>query len=152
MNIVGFSKIEQVGIVVRDIDRATRQYESLGFGPFKRYDIGKYVAEHILYGKTIRDVKNEVSIGQGRSADIELIQPVSGKSILREFLDAKGEGIHHIAVSVDDLDKETERLHALGFEEVYTIKMLSGSRATFFDGKNTGTGLPYIEVVQHMHK
>ena len=36
---------------------------------------------------------------------IELIQPLGGKSTWQEFLDTKGEGIHHVAFAVKDINR-----------------------------------------------
>jgi 4-hydroxyphenylpyruvate dioxygenase-like putative hemolysin len=48
------------------------------------------------------------------SLDIELIEPDSEPSTWREFLDTKGEGVHHIAFVVDGMKRRVEDLEAHG--------------------------------------
>ena len=44
----------------------------------------------------------------------ELIQPLSGRSSYQEFLDEKGEGLHHVAVVVEDLTRRLPHLKSMG--------------------------------------
>ena len=49
---------------------------------------------------------------------IELLSSVSKGSAIEKFLESKNEGIHHIALLVDSLEFEIERLEGLGFQFV----------------------------------
>ncbi len=49
-------------------------------------------------------------------AMVELTQPLAEDSPLSKFLEKRGEGIHHIALEVDDVVKELARLKAEGFQ------------------------------------
>ncbi len=92
-----FSKVDHIGVVVKDTDKAVKFYESLGIGPFEPLKISPSRVRKVL-GKTIDPDSIQL---KGRSASmgqisLELLQPVVGKSLWKEFLDTKGEGINHI--------------------------------------------------------
>jgi hypothetical protein len=95
---VGSLAITQIAIVVKDLRKTMKQYyETLGWGPWNVY-------EHKpprLHDTVLRGVPTyftftgaEAHVGP---VDVELIEPDEGPSIYKEWLDARGEGVHHIA-------------------------------------------------------
>ncbi len=48
------------------------------------------------------------------NAKIELLESVGDKSVIKKFIDKRGEGIHHIAMKVDDLNSTIELLRKNG--------------------------------------
>ena len=79
---------------------------------------------------------------------IELFEPVKGGSPWQEFLDSKGEGIHHIAFEVENLEKIFQDLRSKGIQFVWD-KIITGSRGSkvaFFKAEEFN-GV-YIELVQ----
>ena len=112
-----FSNIMQVGIVVKDINKAMEHFSSLGIGPFKVSPRGAVPAYIDLKtrGKPA-DYKMEIRFAQVGNVEIELIQPLEGESIHKDFLEEKGEGLHHLGFSVDDLDGEEAKLVEQGFK------------------------------------
>lgn len=124
-------KMLQIGIVVRDMDKAVQRFSELGFGPFKV----KYLPKSTKDGPKAEPMlgKGEVQRAQMGNMELELCSPVSGKSPHQEFLDAKGEGIQHILFAVHDLDAELDRFIKLGAKIMLHI--------TF-----NGGGLAYIDL------
>tara|TARA_A100000164_G_C21286743_1_gene487062 strand:- start:87 stop:488 length:402 start_codon:yes stop_codon:yes gene_type:complete len=98
-------KIEHIGIAVKDIDSSTYLFERLlGAKPYKQE---KVVSEGV----------NTTFFGLSEQK-IELLSSVSKGSAIEKFLESKNEGIHHIALLVDCLEFEIERLEGLGFQFV----------------------------------
>ena len=64
---------------------------------------------------------------------LELIQPLAVESPHREFLDAKGEGIQHIMIAVDDVEKEIKRLTDNGCTILLDIHMPGGRHGAYID-------------------
>ena len=99
----------RIGLVVRDLDATMKQYSSLlGWGPWKvysheppRHDNTRLRGESVEY--TMRHAECEVN-GIG----FELIEPLTGPSIYKEWLEEHGEGIHHVAVSVHDPEESRQ--------------------------------------------
>jgi methylmalonyl-CoA/ethylmalonyl-CoA epimerase len=91
--------ISQIAIVVRDIDDALEKYHrALGWGPWNVYE-HKPPALHDTYvrGEPVEYtmIGAEAHVG---GVDVELLQPVDGPSIYKEWLEEHGEGLHHVAV------------------------------------------------------
>jgi len=130
------SKVDQVGIIVRDMDEAVEYYQSLGIGPFESPNI--IPTERRVYGKPADDVKNKVKVAQAGRVQFELVQPVSGESVQKEFLETKGEGINHLGFFVDDIDKEVAKLVGKGFKVISSGKFVGGGGFAYFDTAKVG--------------
>jgi methylmalonyl-CoA/ethylmalonyl-CoA epimerase len=109
--------VQQVCIVVEDMDRAIEYYRSIfGIGPFRVMDID--LEDVLQRGKPI-STKIKVAFARSGPLQVELIQPVKGENIYTEFLDSKGEGLHHLGFRVDDLDAMLAELAKEGIEPVF---------------------------------
>ena len=85
------SHIEHIGIAVKDLKTAIPYYESiLGL---KCYNIEEVVDQKVRTAFFI--------IGQTK---IELLETTDPEGPVGRFIDRKGEGLHHIAVAVDDIE------------------------------------------------
>jgi len=95
-------KIEHIGIAVKDIEEAEKKFAKL----FKTaaYKQEKVESEGVL--------TSFFKIGESK---IELLSATSDNSPIKKFLDKKGEGMHHIAFEVDDIELEMKRLKSEGF-------------------------------------
>lgn len=106
------TKIDQIGIVVKDIQKTTEYYSStLGIGPFRVSEIS--MANVDIRGK-IGQLKIKVAITKIGPLQLELIENIEGNNIYTEFIKTKGEGLHHLAVIVDDVQKEVAELRRQG--------------------------------------
>jgi methylmalonyl-CoA/ethylmalonyl-CoA epimerase len=100
-------KVEHIGIVVKDLTNANALFEKL-------FNQSHYKLE---------EVESEgVSTSFFKVGDtkIELLQALQADSPIAKFIEKRGEGIHHIAFEVDDIQSEMERLQAEGFELIHT--------------------------------
>jgi methylmalonyl-CoA/ethylmalonyl-CoA epimerase len=96
------SKIEHIGIAVRDLDSAETIYERLlGTASYKREEVE---SEHVI-----------TSFFRNGPNKIELLVATDENSAIHKFIEKKGEGIHHIAFAVDDILAEMQRLKDEGF-------------------------------------
>ena len=102
--------IEQVSVVVHDLEATVKTYvETAGIGPW-----GIYTYEPpLLTGTRIRgkDVPYSMRLALAWTKGFmwEIIQPLEGPSIYREFLDERGEGVHHVCVEYGDRQFEDAR-------------------------------------------
>lgn len=92
----------QVGIIVKDIDKSARHWATF-LGEEKVPDI-ILAAESKLnpteYQGKPTDASAKLAFFQLDNITVELIEPVGGPSTWQEFLDTRGEGIHHIAFNI----------------------------------------------------
>ncbi len=107
--------IDQVGYVVRDLEKAIPRFEAI-FGECTRMDSD-------TPGTTFRgqpsDVTLKMAFFQSGLMEIELIEPVSGAGPHQEFLDAGGEGAHHVRFRVSDVDGKLPELEAAGYQTIW---------------------------------
>jgi methylmalonyl-CoA epimerase len=97
-----FIGMDHVGVAVKNLDEAIGVYRDiLGF---------KLLGVHVL---TERKVK-VAFLSTGGETQIELLEPLGSESPVAKFLESRGEGIHHIAVKVDDIEKALEELKRKG--------------------------------------
>lgn len=123
-----FRDFVQIGVVVRDLDKATAALsEIFGIGPFRtiewpptdRADIERY-----YYGKP-GDFSARMAFTELGPVELELIQPLEGDSIWADFLREHGGGIHHIRFNVPDIQPVIEYLDG---HSIQAAQMGSGLR------------------------
>ena len=101
------TEVQQVALVVRDIDKALEEYTRLlGIGPWwvSVYGPPKLTGMRIR-GKTI-PYSMKLALAWTGTTMWELIQPLEGPSIYKEFLNDHGEGLHHPLVEHEGVDFE----------------------------------------------
>ena len=145
-----FSTVFQIGVIVRDMDQAMAYYESLGIGPFVAPKGTAPILDRQVYGKPAPDVKNRISTVQMGAVELELVQPVSGNSVQREFLEKHGEGVNHLAFLVDDLEREVVKLAEKGFRVISSGRLADGLVYAYLDTDKVG-GIVF-ELVQPPRK
>ena len=131
-----FSEVYQIAVIVRDMDQAIEYYQALSIGPFEPKR--SVLTDRKVYGQPADDVRNKVMCVQMGPVELELIQPVSGKSVQKEFLEKHGEGINHLAFVVDDLDLEVTRMVEKGFKVISSGKFEGGGGFAYFDTDKVG--------------
>jgi len=95
-------RIEHIGIAVKDLDAANKTYAAV---------MG---AEHYKTEKVESEGVSTSFFKIGESK-IELLAATNPESPIAKFIEKRGEGIHHMAFYVDDIDAEIERLKGEGF-------------------------------------
>ncbi|MCZ2102555.1 MAG: methylmalonyl-CoA epimerase [Chitinophagales bacterium] len=96
------SKIEHIGIAVKNLESAEAIYEKLlGVAPYKREEVA---SEFVI-----------TSFFDNGPNKIELLEATDEQSAIHKYIEKKGEGIHHIAFAVEDIYAEMERLRQEGF-------------------------------------
>lgn len=117
----GSWKFDHVGGVVRDLDKAIEYFQSLGIGPFVS-NPSEVAMDRKVYGKPA-NIKLKGAEAHLGPIKFELIQPVEGESVQKEFLESKGEGMNHIGFVVNDLDKEVTKLEEKGLKVISSGKI-----------------------------
>ena len=95
-------KIEHIGIAVKDIKTSNEIFSKLfGQEPYKQ----ETVESESVITSFFRNGPNKIELEQASNPD----------SPINKFLEKRGEGIHHIAFAVQDIQKEMARLREAGF-------------------------------------
>ncbi len=99
--------VEHIGIAVKDLQSAILLFEQLLNTPcYKTEDVASEGVKTAFF-KT----------GESK---IELLEGTNENSPITKFISKKGEGIHHLAFEVENIEAEMKRLQALGFELLNT--------------------------------
>lgn len=99
------NKIEHIGIAVSNLEEAEARYELLlNTKAYKREEVE---SEHVI--------TSFLRIGETK---IELIAATSPESTIAKYIEKKGEGMHHIAYAVEDIQVEVKRMIEQGFQPI----------------------------------
>jgi len=133
-------KFMHASLVVKDMEKAIKHFESLEVGPFPPFIGGPGMA---FSGKSVRGkpIEYDMDLRLAKSdlggLGLELIQPLKGETVYAEFLAEHGEGLHHLAYGVEDFDAETADMKKRGFEVVQT-GAIGSSRWAYFNTDKVG--------------
>jgi catechol 2,3-dioxygenase-like lactoylglutathione lyase family enzyme len=127
--------------VVRDVDKTAKYYQYLGIAtvqPQVRFDSSSITGVKV-YGKPPKTpIRAKTRIAQIGRVLYELIQPLEGEGIFKESLDRRGEGIIALTFTVDDLERETDKLVKKGVSVIFSGKPRTGRAFAYFDTREDG--------------
>jgi methylmalonyl-CoA/ethylmalonyl-CoA epimerase len=127
-------RIDHIAIVVKDLESALENFKNV------------LSISHV----DLEDVPTEkvkVAILNLEDTKIELVQPLEPDSPISKFLTEKGEGIHHLAITADDIEKDVERASSNGAKILGGIRNGSyGRKITFIHPKSVNGVL--MEICQ----
>jgi methylmalonyl-CoA/ethylmalonyl-CoA epimerase len=96
-------KIEHLGIAVKELSKSIPLFEQLLNTPcYKTEEVASEGVNTAFF-----------KVGESK---VELLEATKAESPIAKFIEKKGEGIHHIAFDVENIEAEMKRLAALGFE------------------------------------
>ncbi|HEX4022440.1 MAG TPA: methylmalonyl-CoA epimerase [Acidobacteriaceae bacterium] len=128
-------RIDHLGIAVRDLQQARLFYELLGM------NVGP---EEVVEHEQVRTAM--IPVGESR---IELLEPLSQESVIGRFLERRGEGMHHVALHVDDIAEVFSEMKVAGMRLVSDeLKIGAGGHLYFFVHPSS-TGGVLIEICQN---
>jgi methylmalonyl-CoA/ethylmalonyl-CoA epimerase len=108
-------RLVQIGIVVADRDRTTQLLTALfGIGPFRLVEWPDRADSKYYYRGVEERVRIKQAFVQLGDVEVELIQPLEGRSGYKDFLDETGGGIHHVLFEVSDIDPVIQELAKSG--------------------------------------
>ena len=130
-----FGRIDHIGIAVNDLDAAVQLYGG-------SFDMAEQHRE------TVEDQGVEAILLEVGEGHIELIRPLSDDTGVAKFIAKNGEGMHHVAYQVDDIDAALEKVRSAGLRLIDEKPRtgIRGSRVAFLHPKSTGGVL--TEIVQ----
>ena len=126
----------QIGIVVKDLDRATQMLTELfGIGPFRFIEWPNRPESKYWFRGKEEHIKIRQAFTQVGPLELELIQPLEGeKNAYYEFLQQQGGGIHHVLFEVENMDAAVQNLAARRVEVLQAgTGIRPGTRWTLLD-------------------
>lgn len=117
-------RIDHIAIAVNSVDEALKDYQSA-------LNIDR------LEFEVVPNEKVKVAMLELEDTRIELMEPTSPDSPIKKFLNDRGEGIHHIAITADDIEKDVAKASAKGMKMLGGLRSGSyGRRITFIHPKS----------------
>jgi methylmalonyl-CoA/ethylmalonyl-CoA epimerase len=117
-------RVDHVAIAVNNVSEALKNYEKIL--KIDKIDIEEVPTERV-----------KVAILRLEDTRIELMEPTADDSPIKKFLIDRGEGIHHIAITADNIDNDVERAIANGTRMIGNIRTGSyGRKITFIHPKS----------------
>ena len=128
------SRINHLGIAVRSIDHALEFYrDQLGLTVSLRETV---TAEKVHAAM--------LPVGESR---IELLEAAAPDSVIAKFIEKRGEGLHHVALTVPDLNAAVDRLKASGARLLNEPRPGAGGHLYVFIHPSS-TGGVLVELIQ----
>jgi len=127
-------RVDHLGIAVNSIDAARGFYEALGLA---------VTHEQTVEHEQVRTAM--IPIGESR---IELLEPTSDNSTVGRFLNKRGEGLHHLALHVDDIAATLKALKSKGVRLISEqVQVGAGGHLYFFVHPSSAGGV-LLEICQ----
>jgi methylmalonyl-CoA/ethylmalonyl-CoA epimerase len=117
-------RVDHIAIAVNNVDEAVKDYQNI-------LNLDR------LEFEVVPNEKVRVAMLDLEDTRIELMEPTSADSPIKKFLNERGEGIHHIAITADDIEKDVAKASAKGMRMVGGLRSGSyGRRITFIHPKS----------------
>jgi methylmalonyl-CoA epimerase len=127
-------ELDHLGIAVKSIDQARKLYESIGL--------------RVVHEETVEHEYVRTALIPAGEARIELLEPTTPDSPVGRFLAKRGEGLHHIALHVEDISASLETLKAQGARLISEdIQTGAGGHLYFFVHPSSAGGV-LLEICQ----
>ncbi len=119
--------IDHIGIAVNSVEEKLHFYRDV-------LDLNEVEVEEVA------DQKVRVAVIMTPQGRIELLEPTSEDSTIAKFIEKKGEGMHHLALSVEDIDAEIDRLVSQDTRMIDEVARTGagGVRIAFIHPKSAG--------------
>ena len=130
---LGGTRLDHVAVAVRSIEAARGFYELLGLA--------------VGHEETIAEERVKTAMLAAGTSRVELLEPVAADSVVGRFLARRGEGLHHVAVRVADVDARFDAMRAAGMRLASDrVRVGAGGHRYFFVHPQS-TGGVLVEVV-----
>ena len=129
-------KIDHIGIAVKSLAAAVKTYEDV---------IGLRVSGY----ETVEDQGVNLAMIPLGDSRIELLEPLDDNSPIEKFMKKRGEGMHHIAVAVDNIEEALERFKASGARLIDATPRRGAHNTKIAFIHPSGTHGVLLELVEH---
>lgn len=122
----------QICFVSRDL-HATQRFlnDQVGVGRFRVFEDVRF--QDLRFRGEPADFRIHLSLAYAGDVQIEVIEPIAGRSLYSEFLDAGHSGLHHMGFIVDDYDRAVRDFEANGHPAIQSGRFGDATRFAYFD-------------------
>ncbi len=132
-------KVEHIGLAVKSFEQSIPVFEQLLSAPCYKTEL-------------VASEKVNTAFFQIGETKIELLESTDPEGVIAKFIEKKGEGMHHIAFEVADIEAEMKRLSDLGFQLLNPIPKEGADNKLVCFLHPKGTNGVLIELCQEVGK
>lgn len=132
-------KVEHIGLAVKSFEQSIPLFEQLLSTPCYKTEM-------------VASEKVNTAFFQVGETKIELLESTDPEGVIAKFIEKKGEGMHHIAFEVADIEAEMKRLSDLGFQLLNPIPKQGADNKLVCFLHPKGTNGVLIELCQEVKK
>ncbi|MBW0161750.1 MAG: methylmalonyl-CoA epimerase [Sediminibacterium sp. Gen4] len=132
-------KVEHIGLAVKSFEQSIPLFEQLLSTPCYKTEL-------------VASEKVNTAFFQVGETKIELLESTDSEGVIAKFIEKKGEGMHHIAFEVADIEAEMKRLSDLGFQLLNPIPKEGADNKLVCFLHPKGTNGVLIELCQEVGK
>lgn len=132
-------KVDHIGIAVKSLEQTLPFYtEVLNL---------KYLGTEVVESQKVK-----VAFLKAGETKIELLEPTTDESTIAKFIEKRGEGIHHMALAVDDIQERINEIKTKGIRMIDDDARIgaAGAQVAFMHPKSTGSVL--VELCEKKEK
>ena len=130
-------KVEHIGLAVKSFEQSIPLFEQLLSTPCYKTEL-------------VASEKVNTAFFQVGETKIELLESTDPEGVIAKFIEKKGEGMHHIAFEVADIEAEMKRLSDLGFQLLNPIPKQGADNKLVCFLHPKGTNGVLIELCQEV--
>ena len=124
--------IAQVALAVHDVPMVAASYWNiLGIGPWDIYEVKPPTLHDRTYRGKPGDFTYWLALTMAGQVQLELAQPISGDNVYSDFMAEHGEGLYHVAFTVDDINQTTQMMNKAGFPTLMSGGFADGGFAYY---------------------
>ena len=140
------STVTQIAVIVEDIEKALDHYcATFGMDRPEWQLTGPAEDSQISYRGETTPGRAKLAFVRFANITLELIEPVDGPSIWREFLESHGEGVHHIAFDVDGMQAAVDDFETRSIPLVQKGEYTGGRYAYLSAADRLGLDIELLE-------
>ena len=107
----------QVCIIVPDLEKAVKNfYHIFGIGPWSFYTYGKPLVKRMTRHGKPSEYKMKVALSYFGKMRLELIEPLDGDTVYKEFIEQHDYGIHHLGILTDNMEASIKKAEEAGIK------------------------------------
>ena len=107
----------QVCILVPDLEKTVENfYHIFGIGPWHFYTYGKPLVKRMTRNGKPTEYKMKVALSYFGNMRLELIEPVEGDTVYKEFIEEHGYGVHHLGILTENMEESIKKAADAGIK------------------------------------
>lgn len=108
-------EIAQICIIVPDVEKVARVFcDTFGVGPWQFYTYGKPLVKRMTRNGKPTEYKMRIALANIGPLRIELIEPIEGDTVYKEFVEQHGYGMHHLGILTDNMQESLKKAKEAG--------------------------------------